>query len=101
MALDIPNRYVPILDEVRNLPESAVAELLRALESSSITATPQDLVEHIAKAVPSIPKEELSRVVDLLYSLYHVREFSEVNKNAFLKELIEGLREHPKLKISD
>jgi hypothetical protein len=101
MALQIPSRYIPILNDIRNLPEAAVAELLQALESSSITSSPHDLSAHIAESVPRIPREELDRIVDVLYSLYHVRQFSEMNRSSFLKELVEGVSEHARPKISD
>jgi hypothetical protein len=101
MPLDIPKRYIPVLNDIRSLPDAAVTELLQALESSSITTTPDDLAAHIVESVPSIPKEKLERIVDTLYSLYHVREFSEFNRASFLTELVEGLRRNEKLEISD
>jgi hypothetical protein len=101
MALRIPNRYIAALNDIRNLPESAIDELFRALETSSLTASSDELEVQIADSVPSIPKEELHRIIDVTYSLYHVREFSEVSKSGFLNELIDGIREQAKPKILD
>jgi len=55
----------------------------------------------IAESVPSIPIEDLAKILDLLYSLYHVRELSELNRNSFLRELVESVRENADPKISD
>jgi hypothetical protein len=101
MALRIPNRYVPILEEIKNLPEAAADELIQALESSSVTSSPDEMATQIAERVPSIPLEELKSIVDVLYSLYHVRVFSDINRNAFLTELVEGVRMSAKHKIPD
>lgn len=101
MALPVPSRYIPMLNAVRNLSEPAAGELLRALESAQVKSSPQEMSAIIANSVPSIAKADLDKVIDILYSLYHVREFSELNKNSFTKELVETVREHAEPKISD
>jgi hypothetical protein len=100
MALKVPERYIPMLNAVRNLSESAASELVRALEAATLTSSHDEMTEQIADKVPSIPKEELRNIVNVIYSLYHVREFSELNRNSFLDELIDSLREHADPKIS-
>jgi hypothetical protein len=101
MALHVPNHYIPALGLVRNLSDSASTEFLRALESAHITSSAEAMAASIASSVPSIPKEDLGKITDLLYSLYHVREFSELNRNDFLKELLESVREVAKPAISE
>ena len=101
MALQVPSRYIPMLNSVRRLSQPAAAELLRALESAQITASAEEMTSNIAGSVPSIAREELGKILDVLYSLYHVREFSELNRNSFLKELVESVRENATPKISD
>lgn len=101
MALQIPNRYVPALGLVRNLTDAVSKEFLQALESAHIASSAKAMADGIASSVPSIPKEELETITELLYSLYHVREFSELNRNDFLKELLEGIREVAKPAISE
>jgi hypothetical protein len=101
MALQVPSRYIPALELVRNLTDAASKEFLRALESAHITSSAEAMANGIASSVPSIPKEELEKITDLLYSLYHVREFSELNRNDFLKELLESVREIAKPAISE
>lgn len=101
MALYVPNRYIPILNLVRNLSQPATTELLRALESAKIAASADELASNISESVPSIAQEELAKILDLVYALYHVREFSELNRNSFLKELVESVRENADPEISD
>lgn len=101
MALQVPARYIPILNSVRKLPQSAVVELIRAVESTQVAASPDEMAINIGENVPSIPKDELVKILDLLYSLYHVRELSELNKNSFLRELAESVSENAVPKITD
>jgi hypothetical protein len=101
MALQVPNRYIPMLNSVRNLSQPAAAELLRALGSAQVTASPKEMVSNIAESVPSVSREELEKILEVLYSLYHVREFSELNRNSFLSELVESVRENANPKIPD
>lgn len=101
MALQIPNRYIPILNLVRNLSEPAATELLHALGSAQVATSSDEMASAIAESVPSIPIEDLAKILDLLYSLYHVRELSELNRNSFLRELVESVRENADPKISD
>ena len=101
MALPVPSRYVPILNSVRMLSPSASEELIRALNSAEVTAEPQEMSDAITGSVPSITKGELDKLVDLLFSLYHVKEFSELNKNSFVSELLETVRDRSEPKISD
>jgi hypothetical protein len=93
MALPIPKRYVQEINKIRNLSDSAVDELVNALANSKVTARAEEMATHIAGQVPSIPLEELNGIVDVIYSLYHVREYSEFGRPIFLRELVEGIRE--------
>ena len=101
MALHIPTRYITVMNKIVSLPDAAVDELVNALESSSITSKPEELAALIADRVPSIPKDDLSGIVDVAYALYHVREFSELNPSSFLNELVEGVRQQAKPEIPD
>lgn len=101
MPIQIPSRYIPTLNLVRNLHASAVSELVSALESSTISSYPEEMTDRIASSVPNIQREQLEKIVELLYTLYHVREASEVNRNTFLRELVESIREQATPKISE
>src|SRR5580658_8161279 len=103
MALPIPQRYIPQIDKLRNLSDSAIDELVQALAASPVLPHADDMTSQIAGHVPSIPIEDLGGIVDAIYALYHVREYSEFSQSGFLKELIEGVREptKPLIEIGD
>jgi hypothetical protein len=101
MALSIPNRYVSALMAIRHLPESAIAELVEALASASINSRPEGMCSAIKDKVPSVPENQLESVVDALYALYNVREYSEMNRNSFLRELIAAIEDSAEEKFSE
>src|SRR5580704_16536449 len=95
MALEIPKRQVPTVGKILRLSEAAIEEFINALSSATITAEAPALAEKIAGSVPSIPREDLNDIVDTLYSLYHVREFSEVRSARFVRDLVEAVLQNP------
>lgn len=101
MALPIPKQHLEGLSLFRKLSESDADELLKALESAKITSGSREMADGIAANVPNIPVEGLRQIVSLVYGLYHVREFSSLSKADFLRELVEGVREHAHPKISN
>src|SRR5882724_6916138 len=101
MALNIPSRYLPVMNKIVKLPDAAVDELIKALEDSSVTSKPDELAALIADRVPSIPKDDLTSILDGAYALYHVREFSEISRSKFLNELVDGIREQSKPQIPE
>jgi hypothetical protein len=95
MALQIPKQHLPAIGKILKLSDMAVEELIAALSSATITAEAPAMSEKIAELVPSIPSEDLAGIVDTLYSLYHVREFSEVRSARFVRDLVETLLQNP------
>ncbi len=93
MALPIPKKYIPEIDKVRALSDSTTAELVQALENSPVMSRSEEMATRIAEYVPGVPHDDLIGIVDLIYALYHVREYSEFGRSQFLKELVEGIRE--------
>ena len=89
---------------IATLPDSSVDELTQAIESSPITSESKDMAANIAGHVHGIAQEELDDIVDLIYALYHVREYTELSKSRFITELVDGLREQakdPRISSSD
>jgi hypothetical protein len=93
MPLKIPREDVPAIVSICELSEETTEQLVSALASSPIASESAKLATDIAPRVPSVPIEDLTRIVDVLYSLYHVREFSEVNPERFLDDVIDGIVE--------
>lgn len=83
-----------MMNLVRNLSPHDSDQLLEALKSTKIAASSDEMASSIESKLPSIPKKELRNIVDLLYSLYHVREFSGLNRNSFIKELFETVQQY-------
>jgi hypothetical protein len=101
MALPIPKRHLEGLNLLIGLPDSDASSLLKALESAKITSGSEEMASRIAEKVRSIPVESLRKITALLYGLYHVREFSALNPNDFLRELMDAVKEHSDRKISN
>jgi hypothetical protein len=97
MPLSIPREYLPAIGKVLKFSDASTEELIKALSSATICAQPTDMAKKIAGLTPSIPSEDLTDIIDALYSLYHVREFSEATPSRFLIDLIETLRRNPDL----
>ena len=93
MPLQIPKADVPAVTSICELSDDASEQLEQALASAPLASESEKLANDIADRVPIIPIEELTKIVDVLYSLYHIREFSEVNAERFLDDLIDGIVE--------
>jgi hypothetical protein len=92
MALPVPKKHLAAADKILNLPDSAIDELVRALESSPIFSRSEEMTAHLASLFKSISIEDLTGIVELIFELYHVREYSGMPKSVFLRELAEGVR---------
>jgi hypothetical protein len=99
MALPIPKRHFEGLNLLRKLSDTSADELLKALDSAKIASTPSGMADRIAASVKTIPLDDIRQIMSLLYGLYHVREFSKLNKNDFLREALEGVLEHASPKV--
>ena len=93
MALHIPKEEIPAVVKICGLPEELLEELVGALQAAPITPVPGEMAAHVSKHVSGIAAKDLSQILDTLYTLYHIREFSEVSPERFLKDLLEGIRE--------
>jgi hypothetical protein len=95
MPLQLPKENLPALAKIIKLSDAEVDELINALTSSTIAAEARAMSEKVAGSVPTIPREDLDAIMETLYSLYHVREFSEVRPARFLRDLVDALLQNP------
>lgn len=95
MALPIPKDVVPGIISIINLPEEVVDQLVKVLTASPIELDSDEMAEHVASNLPSIPFDHLTNIIDALYNLYYIREFSGVRAARFLDDLVDGIREIP------
>jgi hypothetical protein len=56
------------------------------------------MAARISKKVPSIPMEQLASILDVLYTIYYIRELSGVEPSTFLEDFMEGVQNVPQLK---
>jgi hypothetical protein len=77
MALQIPKQHLPAIIKIRQLPDVTADQLITALASFPPTPDAKTMAEQIAPQVPDILPDDLKDIVDTLYALYYVREFSE------------------------
>lgn len=95
VPLYIPDEHLPAIGKILKLSDAAATDLIDALSSASIASTAPDMAKQIAPKISGISLADLTEIVDLLYALYHVREFSEVRRARFLQDLIESIRTNP------
>jgi hypothetical protein len=95
MALQIPKQHLPAIGKIIKLSDAETNELITALSSATITAEASAMSEKISGSVPSVSPEDLADIVETLYSLYHVREFSQVRPARFVRDLVETLLSNP------
>jgi hypothetical protein len=101
VPLYIPDEHLPVLGKILKLSDKSADELISALSSAPIVGTAAEMSKQIAGRVPGIPAEDLTSIVDTLYALYHVREFSEVRRSTFLRDLLESIRLNPDFDLRD
>jgi hypothetical protein len=93
MAFPIPRDAIPGIVRVINLSEAIVDELVRALKNAPHIFDSDKMAKHISSSLPSIQADELVSILDILYRLYYVREFSGVPFTRFLDDFIDGMGE--------
>ena len=91
MALNIPKRDSAGIASIINLPDASVELLIKALINAPNLSDADEMAKHISSEVSSISLEQLTTIIDTLYSIYHLREFSGVSFSRFLDDLIDGI----------
>jgi hypothetical protein len=93
MPLQIPDQDIPKIIKIRKLSGAQTEELIRALESAPIEVDSHRVVNRIAKFVRSVPKKDLTAIIEVIYGLYFVREFANVSQSVFLSDLLESIQQ--------
>jgi hypothetical protein len=92
MPLQIPKQHVPAILKIRALSDAVTEKLIDALASSPFTQVPDKMAKRIAVSVPDISSKDLKAIVETVYALHNVREFSEVTASRFLTDLVQAVR---------
>jgi len=93
--LQIPKAHIQTISKMLKLSDAAADQLIAALSSSTVTGGPFSVAEQIREKVSSIPFEDLTDIVGVVYTLYNLRKFLDANPLEFLNDLIEGIRVNP------
>ena len=92
MSLQIPKSHIPAVAKIRQAEDSTIGRLTAALESSPPSPDPEALLPTLSRDVPEFSQDDLSAILEAIYALYYVREFSEVKTNRFVNDLIQAFR---------
>ena len=99
MALEIPKEDAGSITAIQALSAASSEKLLSALAAAPLAPDPHAMAANIAARVPSIPKERIIRVLETIYTLYHIRELAGVEHSQFLDDLMEAIQKSPGLKL--
>jgi hypothetical protein len=100
MALRIPQEDLPALSTVAGLQSSQLDRFIDAVNSVPPNRDSAALAKLIAKKIPSVPVDRLIRVLDMLQTLYDIRELSGVSAETFCEDLIDSIRSNPDAQLS-
>jgi len=93
MALEIPKEDRGSITTIQTLSSASMEKLISAIKDAPLISDPQEMAAHVSKRVPSLQPGRLSRVLDTLYTLYHIRELSGVKHARFIEDLMDGIRD--------
>jgi hypothetical protein len=89
------------LVKLLRLPDTAVAELLSALnDEASLTWRGADLAERVAAQVNTASNEDVNDVIEALTGLYSIVASVDVPPDVFIDDVYEAVEETEKLKLS-
>ena len=99
MALEIPKEDAGSITTLKALPTASLDAFISALAEAPLMSNPKNMVEHLAKQIPSIPPARLLPMVEMLYTMYQIRELSGVKPSRFLADLMEAISKHPEFQV--
>jgi len=99
MPLNIPPEDRGAIAAITVLPSSSLEQFIAALKAAPPVSNAHEMAEHIAKQVPKIPAGKLASVLEMLYTLYYIRDLSGVSPITFLDDLLEGISRSSGLKL--
>lgn len=91
MALQIPKRQRPGLIHLAKLPDPLLEQVTTAIATEPPTPDPEEMAKHIASKL-ELDFAELKSLIETIYTLNFVAEFSGVSQGRFLNDLVQSLR---------
>ena len=90
--MKIPARYVPGMAKIISLPDESIEELREALSKLWPSTDIKAIASEVAASVKSVSRQDVSRIVRTIVSLYVARSYSE-SPTASLDEFVEDIWE--------
>ena len=91
--LTVPNALIPQLSKLASLTEASAAELFSAIDSAPALLNPKIMASKIAAQTPSIPQEDLSGILEALFSVSAAQVATSVPVSKFVDDVAESLSE--------
>lgn len=91
MQLEIPPEDRKAIATVKTLNPSVLEKFISALKTAKPVANPHEMAQQIAGRLPAVPQNTLLRVLEMLYTLYFIRDLSGVRPATFLDDLMDGV----------
>ncbi len=79
------------LAKIRELSDEAFAKLEAVFRLPPTTLTPSQFASNASKRVPGLARDELQKVVDMLFSLYIVRADADAPLSVFTSDLLKAI----------
>ena len=90
--LTVPTTFRPALAKLSSLSDESAAQLLSAINSSTPISNPRVMATRIGPSVPSISPEDLTQIVNALFSLSAVRVLHKVAIPSFVDDVGDSLQ---------
>jgi hypothetical protein len=100
MPLEIPPEDRNAIATVKTLAPAALEKLIAALKNAPPISNPHEMAEHIGNTIPSFADDRLIRVLEMLYTLYYIRDLSGVSTATFLNDLMDGIVRAPEPRLA-
>jgi hypothetical protein len=91
MPLDIPPDDRGAIATVKTLTPAVLDSFIAALKSAPAISNPHEMSEYVSGKIPSFPEDRLTPVLEMLYTLYYIRDLSGVSSTTFLDDLMDGI----------
>lgn len=86
---------------MKGLPGPSLDRLISALKAAPPISNSEEMAEHVANQVPSMPVAKIAAVLSTIYGLYFIRDLAGVSPTTFLDDLMEGIGSQLKVTARD
>lgn len=92
ITLKIPDRYIPGVVKLKDLPDGDVDKIVASL-SNAVSGSPREMARMVSTAVDSISTREAKAIADTLRSLYVLRTGMELTIESLVEALTQAINQ--------